>query len=467
MAFIQLSYLAAAVLFILALKRLGSPKTARRGNLLAAVGMFVAVIATLLARSESGEPLVAAKSLWLILAGVVVGSGIGAVMARKVQMTAMPQMVALFNGFGGGASALVAAATYAQLPREAEPELALGLSIQLGAVVGSITLSGSVVAFAKLQELMTGRPITYPFQRLANFALFLAVIGGIAFLSGAAPRGDVFSLLLIASLVFGVLFVIPIGGADMPVVISLLNSFSGVAAAITGFVISNSALVICGALVGASGLILTQIMCRAMNRSLGNVLFSAFGSGATGGAVDGDRDRTVRDVQADDVALLIGYARLVVFVPGYGLAVAQAQRQVRELATLLEERDVEVKYAIHPVAGRMPGHMNVLLAEADVPYEQLYDMDSINSEFSSADVVIVVGANDVVNPAARDNPTSPIYGMPILNVDEAKSIVVLKRSMNPGFAGIDNELFYHPNTRMLFGDAKASLSNLAAEVKEL
>ena len=468
MAAIDLSYLIAAVLFILGLKKLSSPATARTGNLLAACGMLIAILATLMApdMENPGTSQVARSTLWLILAGIVVGSGIGLYLARTVQMTAMPQMVAIFNGFGGGASAVVAAAEYNRLHQSADLNLDTGIAIQLGAVVGSLTLSGSIVAFGKLQELITGQPITYPLQRVGNFLLFALLLAGMVYIVVNPERTDLFMLLCLAALVFGVLFVIPIGGADMPVVISLLNSFSGLAAAITGFVIMNSALIISGALVGAAGLILTKIMCKAMNRPLTNVLFSAFGKVKSGGGQTG-ADQTAAEISHADCAILMTYARSVIIVPGYGLAVAQAQHRIRELATFLEKRGVDVKYAIHPVAGRMPGHMNVLLAEADVPYDQLYDMDQINSEFERADVALVIGANDVVNPAARSDPQSPIYGMPILNVDHAAHCIVMKRSMNPGFAGISNQLFFEPKTKMLFGDAKASLTTLLKEAEEL
>jgi NAD(P) transhydrogenase subunit beta len=342
--------------------------------------------------------------------------------------------------------------------------------VGLSVLVGSVTFSGSLVAFGKLQELVTGRAVTYPLQKTVNALLLLAILGAIAGLVAEPSVAWIFWALAGLSLLLGMLSVIPIGGADMPVVISLLNSYSGIAAAMTGFVIDNEGLIISGALVGASGLILTKIMCKAMNRSLANVLFGAFGTGAPGGAgaiagVAGDQP--VRSLTAEDGAMMIGYANQVVVVPGYGLAVAQAQHEVRELAELLQKRGVTVKYAIHPVAGRMPGHMNVLLAEANVPYDQLYDMDAINPDFERTDVSLVIGANDVVNPAARNTPDSPLYGMPILNVDKSKNVIVLKRSMRPGFAGIENELFYQPTTSMLFGDAKASVKALIGEVKEL
>jgi H+-translocating NAD(P) transhydrogenase subunit beta len=385
-----------------------------------------------------------------------------------VKMTAMPQMVALFNGVGGGAVALIALGEFHQKTAEG---VDLGhvelIAIPLSAMIGSISFAGSMIAFAKLQELIGGRPIVYPGQKVAN----LIVLGGAALLTVlVALEVDGQALLLgviFASLAFGVFFVLPIGGADMPVVISLLNAFTGVAAAGAGFVLENNVLIVAGALVGASGTLLTILMGRAMNRSLTNVLFGAFGSVVAAPADDGMDGRSARATTADDVAVMLAYARRVVFVPGYGLAVAQAQHDVRALADLLQEKGVDVRYAIHPVAGRMPGHMNVLLAEANVPYDQLYEMDQINPEFSQTDVAVVVGANDVVNPAARNQPSSPIYGMPILDVDKSSNVVVIKRSMSPGFAGIDNPLFYDQKTVMLFADAKSAIENVIAAVKSV
>ncbi|HSM17240.1 MAG TPA: NAD(P)(+) transhydrogenase (Re/Si-specific) subunit beta [Gemmatimonadales bacterium] len=452
-----LIYLVSASLFIIGLKKLGHPDTAPRGNQLSALGMLVAIAVTLFDRDI--------LSYQVIIAGIFVGSAAGLWMARTVKMTAMPQMVALLNGFGGAASLLVGGAEFLKvetLPVDTD------ITIQLSLLIGAVTFTGSVIAWAKLQEVMTGKPITYPLQKIVSSILLLGILG-LAVYQVVTPGQQLqsFYIVIAISLVLGVLFVIPIGGADMPVVIALLNSYSGLAAAMTGFVINNSVLIIAGALVGSSGIILTTIMCKAMNRSLGNVLFSAFGSVTALGPGKGAEERTVRSLSVEDAALQLAYARLVIVVPGYGLAVAQAQHQVRELADLIEKKGGEVKYAIHPVAGRMPGHMNVLLAEANVPYDKLYDMDQINDEFQRADVALVIGANDVVNPAARSDPTSPIYGMPILNVDEAQSIIVMKRSMNPGFAGIQNELFFHPRNSMLFGDAKASLTGLVNEVKSL
>ncbi len=460
-ALAALLYLVAAVLFIIGLKRLSSPVTARRGNRLSGVGMLIAIAVTLLDRGI--------VSLEAIVAGVVVGSALGWWMARTVRMTAMPQMVALLNGFGGGSSLLVGGAEFLKAELAGvTPALDVSITTQLSLLVGAVTLSGSLIAWAKLQEVMTGKPITFPWQKTTNAAVF-AVIALLATYQILTPEQVLwpFYTVIALSLLLGVLLVIPIGGADMPVVISLLNSYSGIAAAMTGFVIHNNVLIISGALVGSSGIILSQIMCKAMNRSLTNVLFGAFGGG---GAATGGRSAeglTVRQVSVEDAAVQLGYAQFVIVVPGYGLAVAQAQHVVRELADLIERRGGEVKYAIHPVAGRMPGHMNVLLAEANVAYEKLSEMDQINDEFHRADVALVIGANDVVNPAARTDSASPIFGMPILNADLAKSTIVLKRGMSAGFAGIENDLFYSANTAMLFGDAKQSLTRLVAEVKSL
>ncbi|MBC5825422.1 MAG: NAD(P)(+) transhydrogenase (Re/Si-specific) subunit beta [Candidatus Eremiobacteraeota bacterium] len=455
---LALAYLATGVLFILGLKLLSSPARARTGNLLAAIGMLIAVVATLFDRSIIS---------WTdMLIGAAVGAVIGYGSARAVKMTAMPQMVALFNGAGGGAAALVAAGEFLRLSSaNAAAGAATLLPIILSTIIGAISFAGSLIAFAKLQELMTGRPITYAGQQAVNALIALAVVAlAVAMLVGnTAPA--LFVGLVIAAAVLGVSVVLPIGGADMPVVISLLNSFTGVAVAITGFVLSNDVLIISGTLVGASGTLLTMLMAKAMNRSVSNVLFGAFGSVKAAGAVTGAAPGgTVRSGSVEDIATLLAYGRSVIIVPGYGMAVAQAQHAVRELSDNLEKRGVEVKFAIHPVAGRMPGHMNVLLAEANVPYSQLHEMDEINPQFAHADVALVIGANDVTNPAARNVPSSPIYGMPILNVDEAQNVVVLKRSMNPGFAGIDNPLYENPKTTMLFGDAKATVTSLAAEV---
>ena len=455
---VNLLYLVTIACFILALRFLSSPATARRGNQIGAVGMVVAIVATLL---KSGVHIT-----WLMIAGALLGGAFGAVAARRVKMTAMPQMVALFNGVGGGAAALVAVAEFHKLaPAPGRIHGDVSVSILLSALIGAISFSGSLIAFAKLQELIQGRPIVYPGQKLVNATLMSACLAvGAAILLGS-ERGWLLWALVGGALVFGVLFVLPIGGADMPVVISLLNAFTGLAAAATGFELSNNVLIVSGMLVGASGTMLTLLMGRAMNRSITNVLFGAFGQVAAGASAGPSTGGAVRSASADDVAVMLAYASKVVVVPGYGMAVAQAQHDVRALADILEARGVEVTYAIHPVAGRMPGHMNVLLAEANVPYTQLKEMDEANSEFGRTDVALVIGANDVVNPDARSNPGSPIYGMPILNVDQSQAIVVLKRSMNPGFAGIENPLFENPKTVMLFGDAKDSVAKLAAGVK--
>ena len=459
----QLTYLLAASLFIVGLKFLGSPATARKGNLLASVGMLLAIVVTLL---DQGI-----VDYTTILIGLLIGSAVGAIAAKKVEMTEMPQMVGLLNGFGGAASALVAIGEYWRLSHAGMTvPMNVLVTAVLGVLIGGVTLTGSLMAFGKLQGLISGSPITYPLQQPVNLILLAGFLVGGFYLVTHPNDLNIFFDISAISLILGILFVLPIGGADTPVVISLLNSFSGLAASAAGFVLGNDMLIIAGALVGASGLILTQIMCKAMNRSLASVLFGAFGGGgATSGtatATSGAQKRH-RSVDAEEGAMMLGYARAVVVVPGYGMAVAQAQHAVRELADQLEKNGVEVKYAIHPVAGRMPGHMNVLLAEANVPYSQLYDMDDINPEFERADVALVIGANDVVNPDARDNAGSPIYGMPILEVDKAKSTIVIKRSMNPGFAGIDNELFYKDKTMMLFGSAKDVVTDLVTNVKEL
>jgi NAD(P) transhydrogenase subunit beta len=421
--------------------------------------MLLAIVVTLAQPDLEGYGLIAVA--------MVVGAVVGAVGARTVKMTAMPQMVALFNGVGGGAAALVAIVEFHELVPVGDLSLEESASICLSALIGSISFAGSLVAFAKLQELLSGRPIVYPGQQLVNGLIFATAVAlGVAIAAGAEEEWLLWALTG-AALLFGVLFVLPIGGADMPVVISLLNAFTGLAAAATGFVLSEPVLIVSGALVGASGTLLTLLMARAMNRSVANVLFGAFGQVQTGtaAAAGADDGRTVRATTPEDVAVMLAYARRVIVVPGYGLAVAQAQHDVRQLADLLEEKGVDVRYAIHPVAGRMPGHMNVLLAEANVPYTQLYEMDQINPEFPQTDVALVIGANDVTNPAARDDQSSPIYGMPILDVDKAASVVVLKRSMSPGFAGIDNALYLDPKTTMLFGDAKESVAKLVAAVK--
>nr|WP_174257610.1 NAD(P)(+) transhydrogenase (Re/Si-specific) subunit beta [Phytoactinopolyspora alkaliphila] len=449
-----MAYLVAAVCFVLALKGLSSPKTARAGNLLGAVAALAAMIITFIVYELDNLP-------W-ILGAIAVGCAVGIPAARRVAMTAMPQLVALFNGVGGGAAGLVA---FLELS-DAETVFPLAAAV-LTVPVGAIAFSGSVVTFLKLQELITTRPVTPP----AGPTLLAVSLVAVLVLAGFLYAGDGTSAWLGAvlgavALIVGVLLVLPVGGADVPIVISLLNAATGIAVAASGYILGNALLLIGGTLVGASGTILTRLMAQAMGRSISSILFGAFKGGSTagGGTVS---DRPVRSAGADDVAIMLGYAQKVIIVPGYGLAVAQAQHTIHELAELLEQRGIEVTYAIHPVAGRMPGHMNVLLAEANVPYEQLLEMDTANGQLRTTDVALVVGANDVVNPAARTSPGSPIYGMPILDVDQSKAVVFLKRSMRPGFAGIENELLYDPRTSLLFGDAKASLTGIVAALKSL
>jgi NAD(P) transhydrogenase subunit beta len=452
---ITLLYIVAFSMFIIGLHMLRGPRTAVRGNQVAAVGMAIAVIATLIDQ-RIGD--------WvLIVLGLVIGTAIGVPSARSVHMTAMPQMVALFNGVGGGAVALISLVEYREALEEGgNPPLEALIPILFAAVIGSISFWGSIVAFLKLQETLKGR---FPVPRQANAALGSLIVGVAIVIAGGTEMEWLFWLVVVAAGALGVLAVLPIGGADMPVVISTLNAFTGLSAASAGIALDNTALIVAGMLVGASGSILTTQMAEAMNRSIGNVFFSGLGAG--GPSVAAETGGTVRSTTAADVAIQLSYARLVVVVPGYGMAVAQAQRGVADLAAELERRGVEVLYAIHPVAGRMPGHMNVLLAEADVPYEQLKEMDEINGEFGRTDVALVIGANDVTNPAARTITDSPIYGMPILDVDKASSVIVLKRSMSSGFAGVDNPLFYDPKTAMLFGDAKASVGEVLAEINQL
>jgi NAD(P) transhydrogenase subunit beta len=453
-------YLVTIVTFILALRFLSSPKRARLGNQLGAAGMLLAVVVTLSQDGLEGY-------VWIAIA-MAIGAVIGAVGARRVKMTAMPQMVALFNGVGGGAVSLIALAEFHNLgPAPGRLELNISVAMILSAIIGSISFAGSLIAFAKLQELIGGRPIVYPGQKVVN-ALVIATALGLAALILAGPESQWLLVgVIVASLAFGVLFVLPIGGADMPVVISLLNACTGIAASAAGFALHENVLIVSGALVGASGTLLTLLMGRAMNRSITNVLFGAFGQIQSGTGTALDDGRSARATTAEDVAIMLSYARRVVIVPGYGLAVAQAQHDVRALGDLLEDKGVDVRYAIHPVAGRMPGHMNVLLAEANVPYDRLFEMEEINPELPQTDVAVVIGANDVVNPAARTDQASPIYGMPIIDVDKATNVVVIKRSLAPGFAGIDNPLFYDARTSMLFGDAKQALEHLLTAVKNL
>ncbi|HID76187.1 MAG TPA: NAD(P)(+) transhydrogenase (Re/Si-specific) subunit beta [Planctomycetaceae bacterium] len=454
---ILLAYLLAAVLFILGLKGLTHPRTAVRGNLLGATGMLLAVVATLVHQEV--------VSYQLILVGIVIGAAAGTLLALKIQMTAMPQMVALLNGFGGGASVLVAGA---ELVRRSPPAWSnQAVAVTASGLIGAVTFWGSLVAFGKLQELgFFRRPLEYPFRQPGNALLALAAVA-LAAWGAAAPQSPALylALVLVAS-ILGLTLVNPIGGADMPVVIALLNSYSGLAAAATGFVLGNTVLIISGALVGASGLILTSIMCRAMNRSLAHVLFGVLGPAEEGATADETYGGRIKATTAEEVAMLYDGARRAVIVPGYGMAVAQAQHAVRELAETLQSRGIEVEFGIHPVAGRMPGHMNVLLAEAEVSYEQLKEMDQINPTFPQTDVVLVIGANDVVNPVARTDPSSPIAGMPILDVDKARTVVVIKRSLSPGFAGIPNPLFAADNCLMYFGDGKKAVLDLVAALKE-
>ncbi len=456
---IDLLYLFSATTFLVALKGLGSPKRARYGNLIAAFGMLVAIVATFF-KFVDGHPL---HHVWLILLAMFIGVIVAVPVARFVEMTAMPQLVAIFNGVGGGAASLVSITEFVHI-KATHPATYVTLEVLLGVLIGTVSFAGSAIAFAKLQELMTGRPVTYPGQQLINGVVGIAALGLILtiLVTGSAA---LLWVLLAVSFVLGVAFVLPIGGADVPVLISLLNSFTGLAVAASGFTLGSNLLIIAGTLVGASGILLTRLMSKAMGRSLPNILFSAFGAVITATGADGTEGRTVRSGTPEDIGVLLSYASKVVIIPGYGLAVAQGQHVLHELANELESKGIQVFYAIHPVAGRMPGHMNVLLAEANVPYEDLLEMDEANSELQTADVAMVVGANDTVNPAATNDPKSPIYGMPIIHADLAENVVFLKRSMRPGFAGIDNELLYNPKTILVFGDAKDTLTKLVAVVK--
>ena len=454
--FANIFYVLASVLFILGIKKLSHPKTARNGNFLAAVGMFIAIVATLVSYGKIDFQLIAT--------GMIIGAIIGATFAIKVEMTQMPQMVAIFNGFGGGASALVAAAEF--LKTGEITTFTLG-TIVLSVFVGTLTFTGSFIAFGKLQGFVSGQPVVFPGQQMIN-AIFAIGMLGIGYMVVQSPSEmNFFYAVVVISAMMGITLTIPIGGADMPVVISLLNSYSGIAAAATGFVLMNNGLIIAGALVGASGMILTNIMCKGMNRSLTNVIFGAVGLKKESTGEGTAKQITVKSYSTEEAAMIFDVAEKVIVVPGYGLAVAQAQHAVREVAEFLESKGKEVLYAIHPVAGRMPGHMNVLLAEANIPYEQLKDLDEINPEFEDCDVALVLGANDVVNPAARHDKSSPIYGMPILDVDKSRTVIINKRTMNTGFAGIQNELFGFDNSIMVFGDAKDMLQQLLKDLKEL
>ena len=465
---ILIAYIISAILFIIGIKRLGKVDTARQGNFLSAVGMLIAIIATLF--------MMDAIPLEWIITGIAIGAIIGAVSATKVAMTAMPEMVAIFNGFGGGASALVASAEFFKIHggSAANNDTTTLITIMLSVIIGSLTFTGSFIAWGKLQGKISGQPITYPGQNMVNGLIlvgmvifgYLAVTSMSSFVAEGTEINMLwFPIVIAIGLILGILSVLPIGGADMPVVISLLNSYSGIAAAMTGFVLHNHALIVSGCLVGASGLFLTNIMCKGMNRSLGNVLFSAFGKVDESVVQKTTTGVTVKEMSPDNAAFTMQAAESVIIVPGYGMAVAQAQHEVRKLSDELEKTGVDVQFAVHPVAGRMPGHMNVLLAEANISYDKLFDMDEINDDFAGTDVALIIGANDVVNPAARHDESSPIYGMPILNVDQAKTTFVLKRSMNPGFAGIGNELFGYDNNYMVFGDAKATISQFVETLK--
>jgi len=465
-AVIEITYLVSSILFIFGIKKLASPKTARQGNLYAAIGMFLAIVATLLDQNVLTYE-------WIII-GSIIGALIGTIMALKVPMTGMPQMVGLLNGFGGGASTLVALSEYFRknpnypVDKGAVFNLPVdqGIAIILSLLIGGVTFTGSLIAFGKLQGIVTGRVVKYPLQHPINLVLLLSVLAAGAYVVINPTELNLLFIITGVSLVLGVLLVLPIGGADMPVAISLLNSYSGLAASTTGFVLGNNELIIAGALVGASGIILTIIMCKGMNRSLMNVVMGGWANaGTTGTATTTSAKGQVKSIDTEELAMLLDAVSSVIIVPGYGMAVAQAQHAIRDLMNVLEKKGVNVRFAIHPVAGRMPGHMNVLLAEAQVPYDKLYAMEDINDDFPNTDVVIVVGANDVVNPAARHDPNSPIYGMPILNVDYAKTVVINKRSLNVGYAGIDNELFFYPNALMYFGDAKEAITKLVNELK--
>jgi len=459
--FVDIAYLVSAIAFIYGLKMLSHPKTARNGNLIASTGMLIAIIATVILGTN--------LDIKMIIIAMIIGSLIGAFFAIRVEMTQMPQLVAMFNGFGGGASALVATSEFLKTNPE-NAELFLIVSIVLSILVGTLTFTGSFIAFGKLQGLVTTKPVTFKGQQILNALLAIVMITAAYMIPEYGMNA--FYIIVGLSALLGVLLVIPIGGADMPVVISLLNSYSGIAAALTGFVLvstnpsAGNALIICGSLVGASGMILTQIMCKGMNRSLTNVIFGAVGGEVDSGNSDG-KEVNIKSYSTEEAAMIFDAAEKIIIVPGYGLAVAQAQHAVREIADFLEEKGKKVFYAIHPVAGRMPGHMNVLLAEANIPYELLKDLDQINPEFEDCDVALVLGANDVVNPAARSDKSSPIYGMPILNVDKARTVIINKRTMNTGFAGVQNELFGYDNSIMVFGDAKDMLVKLLSDLKEL
>ncbi|MBE0551907.1 MAG: NAD(P)(+) transhydrogenase (Re/Si-specific) subunit beta [Ignavibacterium sp.] len=465
---IEISYLVASIFFIFGIKFLGSPKTARKGNLFASIGMFIAIVVNLFDQQVLTFE-------WIVI-GALIGSVIGLVMAFKTPMTGMPQMVCLLNGFGGGASILVALSEYFKKNPNYPVDTGLpfnlpvdqAVAIILSILIGGVTFTGSLIAFGKLQGIVTGKVVKYPLQHPMNALLFLGVLAAGAYVVMFPAMINVVLIISLVSLILGVLLVLPIGGADMPVAISLLNSYSGLAGAMTGFVLGNNVLIIAGALVGASGIILTMIMCKGMNRSLMNVVLGGWANaGSTTAASTSSPKGDVKSIDSEELAMLLDSVSSVIIVPGYGMAVGQAQHAVRDLVNVLEKKNIKVRFAIHPVAGRMPGHMNVLLAEAQVPYDKLLAMEDINDDFNNTDVVIVIGANDVVNPAARHDESSPIFGMPILNVDYAKTVIINKRSMNAGYAGIDNELFFYPNALMYFGDSKDAMTKLVNEIKNL
>ena len=450
-------YVVSSILFIIGIKKLSHPKTARSGNFIASLGMLIAIITTLVSNTT--------VNLELVAIGIIVGSVIGAFFAIRVEMTQMPQMVAIFNGFGGIASALIAAAEFLN---PSEPLLSFSIAtISLSVFIGTLTFTGSFIAFGKLQGFISGQPIVFFGQQILNAIIGICILGLSIYIILDPEQINIFYLIIAASAIIGIGLTIPIGGADMPVVISLLNSYSGIAAASTGFVLNNNALIISGALVGASGLILTNIMCKGMNRSLANVIFGAVGLEQTTGSDGETKQINIKSYSTEEAAMIFDAAEKIIVVPGYGLAVAQAQHAVREVAEFLAKNGKTVLYAIHPVAGRMPGHMNVLLAEANIPYDQLKDLDEVNNEFEDCDVALVLGANDVVNPAARHDSSSPIYGMPILDVDKSRTVIINKRTMNTGFAGVQNELFGYDNSIMVFGDAKDMLQKLLKDLKEL
>ncbi len=469
--YLNIIYLIASVLFVIGLKMLSGPETARRGNLLAAAGMLMAILGTIFLfhdKTHADFSSIETIKIALIAAGIGVGTGIGAFTARTVKMTKMPELVSLFNGMGGACAALISMMEFTHLHEGSVPPTARKFVVILaGLIIGSVSFAGSIIAFMKLNGTL-GKSIRLPKYNLINNIVMLLIIGSAVYITAQSETNSIYMYCLLAgALAYGVLFVIPIGGADMPVVISLLNSFTGVAAAFGGFLYHNQVMLTGGILVGSAGTILTIAMCKAMNRPLTNVIFGAFGEGTVAAGAVGKSGGAVKDISVSDVATLMNYSKKVIIVPGYGLAVAQAQHVIHELEEVLEAHGVEVKYAIHPVAGRMPGHMNVLLAESNVDYNKLAEMEEVNPEFPTTDVVLVVGANDVVNPAAHNDPSSPIYGMPILDVENAAHIIINKRSMNAGYAGIDNELFYNPKTSMLFGDAKKVLTELVKELKEM